>query len=103
MKCKDCIHYEACLEFSKYIESARGVEDGCEHFSAKVALGTVSLNYEAEYHRAMDELSKANTKNEQLLKDLQIANAKIDFLQGIAQTVEIIHGQRDSYDWEVQS
>ncbi len=31
-KCKDCLHYEACLTFSKFINSARDVEKGCEHF-----------------------------------------------------------------------
>ena len=31
-KCKDCLHYEACLTFSKIINAARDVEKGCEHF-----------------------------------------------------------------------
>ena len=31
-KCKDCLHYEACLTFSKIINTAINVEKGCEHF-----------------------------------------------------------------------
>ncbi len=30
--CKDCFHYEACYAFSKIINAARDVENGCEHF-----------------------------------------------------------------------
>ena len=32
-KCKDCLHYKACLEFSKFINCAVDVEKGCKHFS----------------------------------------------------------------------
>ncbi len=31
-KCKDCLHYEACSAFSKIINAACDVEQGCEHF-----------------------------------------------------------------------
>ena len=31
-KCKECIHYESCSDFSKIINSAVDVEKGCEHF-----------------------------------------------------------------------
>ena len=34
-RCKDCLHYDACLTFSKIINSARNVEEGCEHFKNK--------------------------------------------------------------------
>lgn len=35
-KCKDCLHYEACLTFSKFINAARDVEQGCEHFIDRI-------------------------------------------------------------------
>ena len=31
-KCKDCLHYEACSAFSKIINAACDVEQGCEYF-----------------------------------------------------------------------
>ena len=30
--CKDCFHYEACIDFSKIINAAMDVESGCDHF-----------------------------------------------------------------------
>ena len=33
--CKDCLHYEACQSFSKVINAARDVENGCEHFEKR--------------------------------------------------------------------
>lgn len=35
-KCKDCLHYEACSNFSKIINSAVDVETGCEHFKNRI-------------------------------------------------------------------
>lgn len=31
-RCRDCYHYEPCMEFSKIINAARDVEKGCDHF-----------------------------------------------------------------------
>ena len=31
-RCRDCYHYEPCMEFSKIINAARDVENGCDHF-----------------------------------------------------------------------
>lgn len=93
MKCKDCIHYAACLEFSKYIDSARDVENGCEHFEAKCPLGTASLNYEAEYNRLREELAKEQMHNGYLRDELQHKERQVMWYDGIKQTIEVIFGR----------
>ena len=40
-KCKDCLHYEACLTFSKIINAARDVKKGCEHFKDRTEVAEV--------------------------------------------------------------
>lgn len=54
---------------------------------------TVSLNYEGEYHRLRDELSKACTKVEYLQKELDRKNRDLAYYEGIKQTLEVIFGR----------
>lgn len=48
-KCKDCLHYEACLAFSKVINAARDVEQGCEHFKDRTKYVEVVRCKECSY------------------------------------------------------
>ena len=51
---------------------------------------TCGLNYEAEYHRLMDELSKRNLEYDILRKELDHKEKQLAFYEGIKQTVEIV-------------
>ena len=40
-KCKDCLHYQPCSDFSKIINAAVDVEKGCKHFEDRTKVEKV--------------------------------------------------------------
>lgn len=50
-KCKDCLHYEACSNFSKIINSAVDVETGCEHFKNRIDVAELVRCKDCKYRK----------------------------------------------------
>lgn len=59
----------------------------------KEPLKTARSNYESEYHRLRDELSKACTKIECLRKELDRKNRNLAYYEGMKHTLEVIFGR----------
>lgn len=56
-------------------------------------LKTACLNYESEYHRLRDELSKACTKIECLRKELDRKDSNLAYYEGMKHALEVIFGR----------
>lgn len=55
---------------------------------------TASLNFEAEYPKAMEEIQKAKYENEYLRDELRNAKQALSWYEAMKQTVEVIFGRK---------
>jgi hypothetical protein len=59
---------------------------------------TCSLNYEAEYHRLLEEFQTLKADRDYLAEELKVADREARWHHGFRSAVEIIFGKVPNYD-----
>jgi hypothetical protein len=90
--CDECI-YDAGLDCGNQHIADVLIANGVTIARAEDLKHTASLDYEAEYIRAMEEIAKAKCEISHLRDELRCKERSLMWHDGIKQTIEVIFGR----------